>query len=84
MPADLPSWHVLGDQIRKTTTLMPNSNTIGTVYEVTYQVDSGPAKGTRHDLAIPERDFTEAQVKSLIETDLNNVHRVAGLSSDHA
>ena len=84
MPDTLPAWHVLGDQTKKTTTLMPNSNTIGTVYEVTYQVDSGPAKGTRHVVSVPEADFTAAAVKSAIEADVNNVHQVGGLSGGHA
>jgi hypothetical protein len=84
--ADLqvPDWHVLGDQIRENTTLAPGGNGLATYYEVPYRIDSGPARGSEHVVRVDPRDFTPAQVESLILEHLNNVHGTASLGQGNA
>ena len=84
MPADLPKWHVDSPNVHQQTTLAPRGNGLVDQWVVPYIVDSGPAKGTTHDVTVPAADFTAAGVREAIEQHLNNVHGVASLSSDNA
>lgn len=82
--ADLPDWHVLGDQITQETTLGPGNSGLQTVHRVPYAIDNGPAAGAQSYVDVSPNDFTPARVQQLIETQINNLHGVAGLGQGHA
>ena len=73
-------WHVEAKQIHQTTTLADNGPGITTVWVIPYTLDSGPGKGTTHQVTVPGRDFTEEGVRQAITEAANSVHRVGSLS----
>ena len=75
------SWHVIGDQITQTTTLKPGGGGIQDVYEVPYEIDSGPARGHSGKVTIAAAAFNPQTVKEAIAAQIGAVHDVAGLTS---
>lgn len=82
--ADTPDWHVLGPQIRETTSLAESGTGLDYVYEVPYRIDSGPAAGHQGMVRIAKRDYTPAAVEALIRAETGTTHGVAGLRSGSA
>lgn len=76
---DLPSWHVLGDQVREEETLAPTGTGLKREYIVPYMIDSGPAKGSTQQIRVLPADFTPDQVRAEIEQHLAALHGVAML-----
>lgn len=84
MDDELPDWHVLGNQVRKDTTLADSGSGLQTVFNVPFQIDSGPARGAIHSVDVGPDDLTEDRVQQAIEEHLNNLHRVAQLGKGNA
>jgi hypothetical protein len=80
MDGDTPTWHVDSPGVRQTTALGAHGNGLVSQWIVPYVIDSGPAKGTTHEVTVPAADFTPESVKSAITDHLSNVHGVASLS----
>jgi hypothetical protein len=78
---DPVTWHVLGDQIVQTTTLKAGGGGIRDVYQVPYQVDTGPAAGHTGTVQIDAAAFNPANVSAAINAQVGAVHLVAGLTS---
>ena len=74
---DNVSWHVLGDQIVQTTTLKAGGGGIADVYEVPYQIDSGPATGHTGKVTIAATQFNPETVREAIAQQVGAVHGVA-------
>ena len=79
--SNLPKWHVLPNGQRLTTVLSPTGPGFQDVWEVTYQVDDGPAVGTQGQVNVPASQHNAAVVRAAIEAQLQNVHAVAGLGN---
>jgi hypothetical protein len=81
MDDNTPSWHVDADGMHEDTTLHPSGQGLQTRWLVPYVIDSGPAKGTRHTVAVAPADFTGEGVRQALIEHANNVHQVAQLRS---
>jgi hypothetical protein len=75
------TWHVLGDQIVQTTTLKAGGGGIRDVYQVPYQIDTGPAAGHTGTVQIDASAFNQENVAAAINQQVGAVHLVAGLTS---
>lgn len=82
--AELPDWHVLGDQITQDTTLGPGQTGLQTVDRIPYRIDSGPAAGSTRWVEIEHAALDADKVQSLIEADLGRTHSVASLGKGNA
>jgi hypothetical protein len=81
---DPPSWHVDAQGIREDTRLHPTQNGLLTEHVIPYVIDSGPAKGTRHEVRVGPPDFTGEGVRQAIVVHANNVHQIASLAGGTA
>jgi len=81
MAEEAPHWHVDGPNIREETTLGGPGQGLVHQWVVPFIVDSGPAKGSQHEVRVSPADFTAAGVKQAIAETLNSVHQTASLSS---
>lgn len=79
IPDNLPSWHVLGDQIATAETLLPGAAGLAWVHDVPYQIDSGPAKGLVRHVRVSPDDFNPAAVQDAVVADLSATHGIASL-----
>jgi hypothetical protein len=70
-------WTVLGQNL--TTQISDTGTGFDTVWEVTYQVTSGPANGTKGKVNIPASQYNAATVKSAIDAAVFHLDQVAGL-----
>ena len=73
-------WKVLGDQITQSTTLKRGGTGITDVYEVPYQITSGPAAGHVGTVTIDAAAFSPANVAAAIAQQTGAVHGVAQLT----
>lgn len=67
---------------RQNTVINPQGNNFMNVWEVTYQVTSGPARGVTGTVEIPESDHNAKYVGDAIETQITNlaeVHSLGGM-----
>jgi hypothetical protein len=78
---DPVTWHVLGDQIVQTTTLKAGGGGIRDVYQVPYQIDTGPAAGHTGIVQVDATAFTPANVDAAIRQQVGAVHLIAGLKA---
>lgn len=81
---DLPNWHVLGDQIKRDTTLAQNGTGLRTYWEVPYMIDSGPAAGSVHTVELLPDQFTPVAAEEAIRAHLALVHGTAVLGQRDA
>lgn len=51
------------------------------VWEITYKVIDGPARGTVATVSVPAEDHNADAVKAAIETQISNAHAIANLGS---
>lgn len=62
-----------------------NLNPMGTGFsndwEVTYEITSGPAKGTRATVTVPQTDFNADYVDGAIREQMSHLHNVASLGT---
>lgn len=71
------AWHVTGQRL--TTQLTNAGSGFQDVWEVTYQIDSGPATGHVGQVNIPAAQYTADVVKVAIANQAANLHAVANL-----
>ena len=76
---DMPTYHVIGDEITQTTVLAPGGSGIRDVFQVPYRIDSGPATGHMGTVSVPADVFSREAVQAAIEGQVADVHNVAGL-----
>ena len=72
-------WHVIPQGQRLTTTISPNGMGFDDVWEVTYQIDSGPAKGTQSTVRISASDYSANMVAATIAAQVKHLHDVGSL-----
>ena len=70
-------WHVVSQ--RQDTELSDTGPGFTTVWEVTYQVDSGPASGTRGKVKVPAATFNAQTVKNAIDAAVYHLDQVGNL-----
>ncbi len=73
----LPAYHVTGQRL--TGQLTNSGSGFRDVWEVTYEVDSGPAAGTTGHVNVPAAQYNANVVRATIEGQLVHVHNVASL-----
>jgi hypothetical protein len=61
------------------TELNPNGQGFVTVWQVRYEVTSGPAKGTQGQVNVPASQFNAEMVKQAIDAAVYHLDQVAGL-----
>jgi hypothetical protein len=79
MPADRPTWQIVPQGQRLTSQLTNAGNGFRDVWEVTYEVTSGPAMGTTGLVRIPVAQYSPSVVKAAIDAQVSSLHDVAGL-----
>ena len=72
-------WHVLPGGQRLTTQISPSGNGFQDVWEVSYQIDSGPAAGTEGIVRVPVAQYNAEVVKATINEQVTHQHNVASL-----
>jgi hypothetical protein len=77
--ADVPAYHVLGDQIRQEDTLAPGNGGLTEVYVIPYMIDEGPAKGHTGSVKLDPSDYDPEHVREAIEGQVANTHNIAAL-----
>jgi hypothetical protein len=73
------SWHIVPNGQRLSTEISPAGNGFQDVWEVTYQIDSGPAAGTQGMVRVPAGQFNAETVKATINRLVEHQHNVASL-----
>lgn len=72
-------WHVVeGGQVQ-TQILGPGNTGFQDIWEVTYQVDSGPAVGTTGVVRIPVAQYNAGTVEMTIANQIHHLHEIASL-----
>jgi hypothetical protein len=61
--------------------LNPAGTTFEDVWDVTYKVTSGPAKGTVATVTVPSEEHTADVVQQMIESKISDLESVATLGS---
>ena len=84
MAEPLPDWHVDSANVHQETTLGTGNSGLVTQWVVPFVLDSGPAKGSTHEVRVDPRDFTASGVADAIKTSLNDIHGVTSLTSGNA
>lgn len=77
MNAEQVKWHVTSQNL--TTELSDSGSGFDSVWEVRYQVDSGPAQGQRGMVRVPASQYNAANVKAAIDGQVYHLHNVASL-----
>lgn len=65
----------------QTTEINPAGSGFMQVWEITYRVTAGAAKGTVGTLQVPEEDHDAEHVKAAIEAKIAQLHDVASLGN---
>lgn len=73
------TWHILPGGQRQTTQLTQAGTGFTDVWEITYMIDSGPAKGTTGMVRVPVYQYNAEVVKAAIDQQVANIHNVAAL-----
>lgn len=72
-------WHILPQGQRQSTQLAPTGVGFSDVWEITFQVDTGPAQGTIGTVRIPVDLYTPDNVRATIGDAVAKLDAVAGL-----
>lgn len=72
-------WHILPQGQRQSTQLAPTGVGFADVWEITFQVDSGPATGTIGTVRVPVDLYTPDNVRDTINAQVAALDAVAGL-----
>jgi hypothetical protein len=72
-------WHIVPQGQRQSTQLNAGGTGFQTVWEITYQIDSGPAQGTQAQVIIPSDFYSADYVKTAIDAAVAHIDEVAGL-----
>lgn len=73
------SWHIVPQGQRLTTQISAAGNGFQDVWEVTYQIDTGPAAGTEGIVRVPAGQYNAETVKAAINAQVTHQHGVASL-----
>ena len=73
------TWRVIPQGQRLSTELSPSGAGFQDVWEVTYEITEGPAKGTVGMVKVPADIYTAEAVQEAIEAAVGHLHEVAGL-----
>ena len=73
------SWHIVPNGQRLTTQISPAGNGFQDVWEVTYQIDSGPAAGNQGIVRVPASQYNAQVVKATINDQVTHQHAIASL-----
>lgn len=73
------TWHIVQGGQRQSTQLNASGTGFTDVWEITYQVDSGPATGTQGTIRVPQEFYSADYVKSQIDGAVAALDAVAGL-----
>lgn len=73
------SWHIVPNGQRLTTEISPAGNGFQDVWEVTYQIDTGPAAGTQGLVRVPAGQYNAETVKAAVNALVTHQHNVASL-----
>jgi hypothetical protein len=72
-------WHVVEGGQRLTTQISAAGNGFVDVWEVSYEIDSGPAKGTTGIVRVPASQYNAETVKATINAQVQHQHNIASL-----
>lgn len=72
-------WHIVPQGQRQSVQLNPAGTGFHNVWEITYQIDSGPAQGTTGMVQVPTEFYTADYVKQAIDAAVEQIDKVAGL-----
>jgi hypothetical protein len=72
-------YHIVQNGQRLTTQLTSTGTGFQDVWEVTYQIDSGPAAGTIGTVRIPASQYNAEVVQAAVEAQLTHMHNIASL-----
>ncbi len=72
-------WHIVPGGQRLTTQLSSAGTGFTDIWEVTYQIDSGPAAGTQGQVNIPASQYNAETVKATINSQVTHQHNIASL-----
>lgn len=72
-------WHVINGGQRLTTQINAAGNGFSDVWEVTYEIDSGPATGTQGLIRVPASQYNAETVAATINELVAHQHNVASL-----
>jgi hypothetical protein len=72
-------WHIIPQSTRLTTQLTGVGTGFSDVWEVNYQIDSGPATGVRGHVNIPAAQFTPEIASAAIAAQVKLLHAVHSL-----
>lgn len=72
-------WHIVPNGQRLTTQISPAGNGFQDVWEVTYQIDSGPAAGTEGLVRVPAGQYNAETVKAAVNAQVSHQHNIASL-----
>ena len=73
------TWHIIPSGQRLTTQISAAGNGFQDVWEVTYQIDDGPAAGTQGLVRIPAGQYNAETVKAEINAQVQHQHNIAAL-----
>lgn len=72
-------WHIVPGGQRQSTQLNPSGTGFTDVWEITYQVDSGPATGVQGTIRVPQDLYGADYIKAQIDAAVTALDQVAGL-----
>lgn len=72
-------WHVVPGGQRLTTQINSAGNGFSDVWEVTYEIDTGPAAGTQGLIRVPASQYNAETVAATINALVAHQHGVASL-----
>ena len=72
-------WHIVPGGQRLTTQISAAGNGFSDVWEVTYQIDTGPAAGTEGIVRIPAAQYNANTVQATVNAMVVHQHDIAAL-----
>jgi hypothetical protein len=72
-------WHIVPGGQRLTTQLTQAGTGFTDVWEITYEIDSGPATGTTGIVRVPVAQYNAETVKAAVNAVVSHQHNVASL-----
>lgn len=72
-------WHIVPGGQRLTTQISAAGNGFEDVWEVTYQIDTGPASGIQAIVRVPAGQYNAETVKAAINAQVTHQHAISSL-----
>jgi len=73
------TWHIVPGGQRLTTQISPSGMGFQDVWEIVYQIDTGPAQGTQGTIRVPPGQYNAETVKAAINQLVTHQHNIAAL-----